>query len=168
MYFRIIAAILFICSGSLAGLQRSFELKNIVIRSRQICRLISRISEMIRYSGADVYEIINSCSDNESFSELTFISKLPDRYVLGCDFHILWRSAVSGQAELTTEEVNLLDSVGDLLGTTDIEGQIKGFALLEKEADELYSAVTENYRQKGRFYRSLGALIGVFIGIIIV
>nr|WP_242823071.1 stage III sporulation protein AB [Ruminococcus flavefaciens] len=69
---------------------------------------------------------------------------------------------------MPAEEKKLLIDFGNILGTTDIEGQISSIAAQITLMEGLREQRMAEYRQKGRLYRSLGVMAGVMIGIIII
>lgn len=163
---RIAAALLFTAAGALIGIQFSEQLKSRRGLCREIGTMLRRSAVLIRSAGADVYRLsreLRSCG----FGELSFIEKLPERYSSGEDFHELWRKAANEQ-EVGGEERDIILRFGDILGTSDIEGQLSSIAVLESEIECLERQRTEEYRQKSRLYRAAGTLFGVMLGILII
>lgn len=164
MLVRIIAAIIFTSAGCAAGAAYSLRLREKCSISTVISDILRKTSVYIRYSALDVYEIVaklkTDCPDN------SFISRLPDSYIEGQNFHQLWQKALEVE-ELPEEERLLLSEFGSILGTSDIEGQLSAIASLSERAEQLRSERSENYIRKGRMYRSVGVLAGVMVGILV-
>ncbi len=167
MFFRLLAALMFTFAGALAGGAFSVRLWE----SRELCRsigsLFSFAAVKIRFLGTDVYELVREAKKEQEFSRLCFIQLLPEFFVQGKDFHKEWHDALSVQ-ELPREEQQLLEEFGNMLGRTDTEGQISGIAALNERLGRIEAERDKNYTQKGRMYRSVGVLLGVMTGILVI
>ncbi|WP_295090768.1 stage III sporulation protein AB [Ruminococcus sp.] len=165
MYIRIAAIIFIILCGVFWGMNSSEKLR---IRG-DICSEIEKMLRLCEYSirvcDADVYGIITKLKASD-YLLLAFLNELPENYDENGDFHSKWRSAVLECQAFLPEERNLLLDVGNFLGTSDTECQLRTLAVYQERAQELFKLRTTEYRVKGRLYRSLGLLAGVTVGII--
>ena len=168
MSLRIIAALMFVSAGAVIGISSSEKLKD----NRNICREIGemfRISSVaIRYRGMNVYELASTLQKSESLKSLTFLQNISTEYSPRENFHQVWKKAAENQSGLLQDELKLICDFGRILGTSDIEGQLSSISALEVELNYLENTRLENYRQKGKLYRSLGVLFGVMVGIIVI
>ena len=80
----------------------------------------------------------------------------------------MWRKALDGQRDIPIDERRILSRLGELLGTSDIEGQLSSIALLEDELMTVKERREENYRRRGKLFRSVGVLAGAMTGILVI
>ncbi len=165
---RLVAAFLFTAAGTAAGISLSLRLKE----EREICREIGEVFRssalQIRYRGMDVYELSSELKCKSGLDNLTFLRQLPDRYSCGENFHVLWKNALDNQPRLLDEERRLLSRFGELLGTSDVDGQLASIAVLEEELSGLEAKRNDNYHRKGKLFRCVGVLAGAMTGILVI
>jgi stage III sporulation protein AB len=155
---RIMAMILPIALGTGAGLYFSCRLKMREEALRELTQVLREMSLLIRHRALPVkdlfvelsrYEFIAKISKNNDFRE----------------FRENWVEACDELTELEKSEREILKSVGLALGTSDVEGQISmlevNAQLLSKSCDEAH----EMFLKKGKMYRSIGMLAGLFVAI---
>lgn len=79
-----------------------------------------------------------------------------------------WRKAVSAERNFTKEDRKIIETIGKLLGKTDLDGQVNeielGLNLVEKQLLE-----AENEKNKNmKLYRTMGIVLGIGICIILI
>ena len=57
---------------------------------------------------------------------------------------------------------------GNFFGTSDIEGQLTSIDSSLERLHEIQKVRCEDYKRKGKLYRSIGMLFGVMAGIIVI
>ncbi|MCM1577876.1 MAG: stage III sporulation protein AB [Ruminococcus sp.] len=170
---KITGIVILILSSCLAGCLASAELKRRAENMRRIRLMIEKLRLMIRYEALEVSEIARRLAEDESLGGLDFLTELTDSvsgfYGDGCGetFRACWRKAADN-AGFPPDERDLLFNIGDILGSCDCEGQLSALSLCAAEADRLAALSLENSAAKGRLYRSLGAVAGALIAIMIV
>ena len=165
---RIIAAIIFISAGTIAGASRAYTLKYKLEICQSIKIMLREITLYIRSTGADVYRIVSELKKIKSLESLLFIEELPTEFEPDSDFRSKWRKAVNAQTDLPDEEKKILLSLGDIIGTSDIEGQMTAINGLQSELDAIEQTRRDMLIKKGKLYRSVGMLFGVMAGILVI
>ena len=164
---RIIAAVIFVLTGGIAGSAMADKLK----RRQRICAVIGsllrRVSFLIGYRCDDVYSVCSELRNDADFVSLSFLKALPVSYEKEGDFRTEWRSAVKMQRFCSDEE-NVLLRLGSIIGRSDINGQLEAIRALETELGEIEQNRNETYLRMGRLYRSVGLLFGAAAGIIVI
>jgi hypothetical protein len=155
-------------AGALIGVKQAEKLRDAREVSRQTAELLRRSCALLRCQALNVYQLAGALKCSEMLAKLSFLSDVPTVYRQGSDFHLQWREAVEGQNDLMDEERELLLKFGEILGTTDIEGQVSAISVLLSEADELTCRRSGEYAQRGRLCRSLWALFGLMAGILVI
>lgn len=171
---KIAGIVLLLIMSALTGCFAAEGLKKRVKALRQIRIMLETLRLMIRYEALEVSEIARRLSEDPKLSDLKFLSPLheyTEEYLHsgGMTFFEAWDRAVSENSEyLLAEDISLLRRVGGSLGTCDCDGQIAALSLCCAEADRLTADAEEQYKAKGRLYRSLGAIAGALIAVIAV
>lgn len=168
MFFRIISSVIFSIAGGIAGFYFSERIKNQLELCHIIQRMLSDSKVMIRCYANDVYSLVAELKKNISFNKLTFLNDISESYNPEENFHTMWSAAVNLQKDIPDDIRKILYDFGDIVGKSDIEGQIssidsiiESMVIIEKNYSEIYS-------QKSRLYRSVGLLFGIMIGILII
>lgn len=88
-----------------------------------------------------------------------------------CEHHPFpqaWKQAVAETLTLLTDEqIELITSVGSILGSGDLQHQEEAILQCEKQIDTLIKTETETCRTQGNLYRNLGILTGFMIAIVL-
>ena len=103
-----------------------------------------------------------------SLEPLLFINELPTEFEPDSDFRSQWRKAINAQTDMPEEEKKILLSLGDIIGTSDIEGQTAAINGFQSELDEIEQVRRDMFIKKGKLYRSVGMLFGVMAGILVI
>lgn len=165
---RIFACICFVLAGAVVGFILSDKLKLKRESSREIHSMLVQISSLIRYQRLNVYEIVHELNSCKNYKYLDFLTRLPERYNPGEDFHEQWSGSLMTDRYLSEDERSLLLNFGSVFGTSDVEGQLMYIESSLESVKALEQRRSEEYQQKGRLYRSLGILFGTMVGIMFI
>ncbi len=168
MPFRVIAFICFLFCGAICGAVLSDKLRKERDFCRKVLSMFSMISGLLRHRALNVYEIVHELNMSQQFGELNFLSDLPDVYRTEENFHDSWRDCIQQDETILAEERELLLSFGSTFGTTDVVGQLLNIESAIERFSEIERLRSENYRCKGKMYRSIGLLFGAMAGIMII
>ena len=117
----------------------------------------------LRYGQVPTTELIGQLADSENFRLFPFLSSCKDKLGQGYLFPEAWRRSLSEwkDSALTARDMEILESVAEVLGGSDSESQSNTLeltvSLLEQNLQEALEAKNTN----GKLYRSLGVLIGI-------
>jgi stage III sporulation protein AB len=84
------------------------------------------------------------------------------------DFRSDWIAVTESLTELGESERGIIKSVGMALGASDVQGQLSMLEVNAQLLDKYSQEAHEEYRVKGKLYRSIGVLAGLFIAILII
>lgn len=164
---NIFLCVLIVVFGGATGFFCSFRL-NARLNALEIAVLLSeRLQIEMRYSAAGVEDILRNLAREERFSRITFIKDIAENGDSNGNFHPRWSEGVAAIPYLNAEDKALLLSLGEGLGTTDLDGQLK---LIEINRELLCIQCDEARRDvssKGKMYRSVGVLCGLAAGIVV-
>lgn len=163
---NILLSLLTAAFGAIAGLYFSKRLKEREQIIAASILLIKELSVQIRYTNSQIGEILKNASQNEAYKKLLFVADCFDIGEKG-DFHTIWSDGVKKQPYLMARDKELLLSLGDKLGSTDLEGQLSFLEMSEEIFRQRQQQAVEDYKNKGKVYRSVGLLCGLAVGIIV-
>lgn len=131
-------------------------------------QMLEELSVQIRFRAATVYELLDYLS--ESVGELEFLCFARAELAAGESFYCAWEKGLSlwQNTALHDEDRALLLSIGAKLGDSDVEGQLSTIELHKQHLSALLLIATEQRQKKGKLYRSMGVLGGVFIAIMLI
>ncbi|MEZ3454599.1 MAG: stage III sporulation protein AB [Oscillospiraceae bacterium] len=165
---KISGLIVIIAASTLAGNYFSYMLRCRLESLKKMNYMIDEIIMMIRFRSPTVYEIAESLAKSERFGGFGFLDAVSSA---GDEpFRQSWCRAVSENVPqgLTAADAELLADVGRKLGTSDAESQINTLRLQQAELLSAISAAETDCAKKARLYRSMGALAGAFISIMLI
>lgn len=159
----------FLCSGvgGLGGIYASYMLYKRCDTLKKMLLLINRISVMIRYRAEEILPLCRSLSMSSEFSEFSFLQNFVQNAVPNEDFRPYWMTAAESLSELSPSDKDAIKSLGESLGSSDIQGQL---ALLELNQTVLTARLEEAQearQRKSKMYRSVGFLLGGAVGVML-
>lgn len=154
-----------VCCSTMVGNWYSLRLK---CRRKSLLVLIEAISRMkshFVFSGYDINRIVS-----ESFSGCKNFEGFCDFENDSDEFHKCWEQKVSlipADAGLSAEDKRLLIRFSEVLGITDIEGQISNCDFyIDVFSQRLKSAET-NEEKNSRLYKILGFSLGCIVTLVV-
>jgi len=129
----------------------------------EITQLLESMAVQIRYRALPLAELFGALNGSE-FLE-----------TVGAGFHArpninyrdAWNNAVDSFSELA-EEREILLSIGNSLGGSDVSGQIAMLELNKELLQKRLGAASETAQKKGAMYRSVGLLTGLGLAIMVI
>lgn len=168
MTFKIILAFFSIIIGTVIGLLLSNSLKTRVEILKQYQIMLKRIKLYLSYENLQTYQIIKKLSDSQDFLKLIFLKGIYQKLEKEKNFPHIWKEEINNsQINLPDGDKILILSLGDILGSYELNSQIESIELQEKLLEEKISEAQEKFLQLGKLYRSLGVLFGIACGILI-
>ena len=163
---NIIFSAITVLFGAATGVWLSKRLKERERFMSSVILLIKELTVQIKYTNTEIGAMLKAASQNQAYQNLLFVTACTHISETG-DFHPLWNDGVKKQPYLTPTDRELLFALGDRLGETDLDGQLSFLELTCEMLKKQQQEAAENYRQKGRMYRSVGILCGLAAGIMV-
>lgn len=153
----------------LMGLSISLRLKSRRDFLDETVLFLSTAALEIEFINLPVFDILEKISLSSSCKTLDFIPQCVSSFREGEDFSVAWSRAVDESSlPLKKEEREKLDSLGQLIGTSDVHGQ-KSILTLYKDTFSAYGKkAAETYDRYGRMCVTVSSIIGMGIFILIV
>lgn len=124
---------------------------------------IALLKTQIRYNSADIFTLVSGCAKGaglELFESAD--NSLP--------FAVFWNGEIDKipkRTGLNNSDKELLFEFGSMLGTTDVDGQLKHLELYESIFQKRLKDSETEFRDKSRIYRALGLFGGISTALII-
>lgn len=149
----------------MVGMTLSKRLHYRVFLLGKIKLMIQDISIMMRYQALTVKEILFCLCENSAYEKLTFLSEI--NKIKNVPFQLAWENSVADWQEkaIYPEDRALITEIGTSLGECDIEGQLSILCQKNEKLEIILKNAVLECSRKGKLYRSLGVLTGVFISI---
>lgn len=157
---KLIGSLMIAGASFAAGAYFSGNFRKRLVQLRAAENMISQLILYFRCSGFDVYEACEKMAADDAFSSLDFLGN-----VKPADderFSEIWKKAISAQKScmLDDEEKELIMSVGDFLGKTDLEGQLMSLGGIRDRLRECIEKAVPETEKKVKLYSSLSVLCG--------
>lgn len=157
---------LFLTSAGL-GMYAARSLRTRLRHTRQLSALLTDFAAHIRYQCLPLEDLLHLYAEHPNYSAFTFIKRVSREFCTEIPMCILWKDAVSADDAIVPEAKTILTNLGNVLGTTDLEGQLAALALHRRQLDELTEQLKETSQQKGELYRRLGVLLGAMLAVML-
>lgn len=160
-----ILCIMLACTG--AGMYAAAKLRYEVTAYERLISLTESCAAYIRCQCPELDELLLLLSEQPAFGAFGFLREISERLAPGMPPSAVWCSAVCSDAAVPKGAQEILCSLGGVLGTTDIPGQLSAIELhctrLKRAAEES----RERCERQGKLYRSLGLLGGAMLALLL-
>lgn len=164
---RLVGALLLAACPAIVGAMLSSNLSKRRTELLQSIELLERLKTEVGYSAREVNDILRSLSGEECFDKLLFLPECA-RQLESMPFPQAWRAAVKSSPQaLSADDSEQILSVSRILGASDAEGQLGALELVEQNLKRNLEQAQQLCATRGKLYRSLGALSGVALAILI-
>lgn len=150
------------------GMIFSAGLKMRVLQLRKFVAMLDEMAVMIRFRAVRTRELIEEISRHESFASFIFLNILNECLELDDDINHSWKTAAARSVFLSESDKDILLSVGEQIGSTDIDGQLSMLALNKSLAERNLFQAENEYRTKGKMLRTVWGLCGLAAGIMVI
>ena len=154
-----------------AGRAYSLTISHRVKELEAVMSMLKYLSAEIRYLMAPIQDIIKNLSRKSELLPLKFLEVCRTNIDNGEDFPTAWKKAIDDYrqvGQLKDDDLRLLYSLGEEIGTTDLTGQ-EGVCNMYSELIDIKLQEARCYESKYKeFYSALGILGGLAVIIILI
>ena len=165
----IILITIFVASTSI-GFLMSKKYKNRVIELREFKNALNTLEAKIKFTYEPIPEIFNQISKSTQ-NNISKIFKKSSEYIGENTTKEAWNKAteeLKPQLNLNNEDIKIIQNLGNLLGKTDVEGQISEIKVTSNFIDTQIVKAEEEQKKSEKMYRNLGTIVGLAIVIILI
>ncbi len=150
------------------GLSEANKLKQKAKEAERILIMIEQIKIRLQFSAASTSEILQEMKQVDEVNALPFVANVADRYDTE-PFDSLWEKEVRyADFSISSDDVAMLVSFGQSLGTTDLDGQLELCSIFKKRFADRQSFYENEYKKKAKLYVSLGFFLGLGAAVILI
>ncbi len=161
---RLIGGMLLLAAGTLLGCSAAHHLDTDVRRIRLLRQLVTAMISELRGTLPLVTQLLQQTAAMPQFAELSFLQYAAQH---AAQFPDCWMPAITADPALTPPERAVLETIGQTLGSTTLDGQVAALSLCAERLSLLQSDAEHAAKQKGGLCRSLGVLGSLFLVILL-
>ncbi len=150
------------CAG--AGVYAAGRLKREVTAFEQLISLTEQCAAVIRCQSPELPELLRQLGDMGQFH---FPDVVRRGLSPGKPPVELWHNAVWSDSAVPKAARETICSLGEVLGTTDVSGQLSAIALHRERLERAAAESRERCLRQGKLYRSLGLLGGALVAVLL-
>lgn len=166
LIFKIIGSAIVIISAVTLGILKSDEYENRVryLESMQLC--ILQLENEMRYVQTPIFDAMKKISANAHITIAKILCEASKQNSSGETVNKIWAKSVKTfSKELFCEDIELFLSLGECLGNTDLEGQIKSINLFETKLNQVIQKAQKTSDKNKKLYKNLGLYSGILIAV---
>ncbi len=154
------------CAGM--GFYAARMLRTRLVHTRKLSALLEDFAAHIRYQCLPLEDLLTLFAEHPNYTGFSFLRQVSRDFSPGIPPRTLWKDAVSADAAVPPQAVGILCALGNVLGTTDMAGQLAAIDLHRRELDGLAQELHTACEKKGELYRRLGVLLGAMLAILLI
>lgn len=147
-----------------------YAARRIRTRYHSTLKLTSMLTEMaslLRYQAMPLEELLLQLAHHPNYKEFSFLHEICSRLSVDTSPSLLWERAVSSDSAVLPAAGEILRSLGNVLGTTDMQGQLAALELHRIRMEEAAQNIRDDCIRKEGLYRKLGVLLGAMCSVIL-
>lgn len=159
---------LIILCTSMTGLHMASGLSKRVSAIEQNIALLLFFHDQLRYFQLPVDELLEASARLEQFRSMAYLTDCLEAIAQGGSFSASWADALqSQQMTLGGRETEILASLGEVLGATDLDSQLSTLAYTREQLNLCLHSAREKCAKLQKMYGALGVLTGIAIVIVL-
>ena len=169
---KVAGALLILGTTTIWGIKKAEKYKSKLEHMKYLQRILTLIQSEIRYSRSFMGEIFGGVGQNakEPYrSWLLHMSKRLEEFT-GESFEHIWRSSIDkylNVLELPTDEMDRFKVLGNQLGFSDIQVQMRLIDLYQEQLERTIGEMQEQMQTKVRLCHCMGVMSGLFIAVLL-
>ena len=169
-FLRYLFLLLVIAGSTSVGFLLSKGFSDRVKELRELANLINILQNKIKFTQVPLKEALTEISNIETNSQISKVFLKAGEKIKDEKSEVAWQEALNEERiflNLKNEDIELIKSLGNTLGKTDIEGQMSGINQFENILNMQIKKAEEECSKNSKMYKSLGTIIGLTIVIIL-
>lgn len=172
---KLLGSLIVLMSAAGLGAVKSMEYTGRIRDLAEMRRLFLLLDGEIRSCRTPIPDAFLHMASRMNDNYRVFLEKMSEQLqkAEGEDFSVLWKRILEdtlggGKTDLKKEDMELLQSFGDMFGYLDVQMQLDAIALLQEQILERMSRLSGNCSAQMRMARLLGISGGIFLVILLV
>jgi stage III sporulation protein AB len=133
--------------------------------------MLNLIKTQLEFCNAPIDDMLSYLKEKRELSYLSFIERCGELCCMGEQFPIAWKTSIDESKQLSAlkkEDADILYSLGNALGTTDLNGQLSICDFHINAVKDKMVHARENFKTYAKVYSTMGVLIGAALGVILI
>ena len=166
--FKFFLLILVFASSSHIGLLISKKYSNRAEELKQIKTAISMLEAKIKFTYEPLPTIFEQISKN-STANIATIFKTANKKIKTLSVKEAWEESIDTvNLSINQEDKNILKELGNMLGQTDVDGQVSQIEVTKSFIDMQIEKAEEERKKNEKLYKTLGITVGLAIVIVLI
>lgn len=161
---RGVGLLLLLVTAALCGNSAAVSLEQRVRRLRKLELFCDAAASELKFLLPTVGELLTHLAARAEYAELGFLQAMAG---METGFPECWAAAVTTDKTLSAEEREILRTIGETLGSTELAGQLSALALCRERFASCRESAEADLLRRGRLCRSMGLLTGIFLVILL-
>ncbi|MFV0498109.1 MAG: stage III sporulation protein AB [Candidatus Fimivivens sp.] len=167
IWIRIMGLALLVLSCTIGGIYQGARYQQRISAIERARTFILTLRHTLRFTLAPPAQLLTIMKNESVLSGCDYLAEAA-REDGNTSFKTMWAQAVQTSVEpLDPPERGLLASVGDILGTSDLDTQIGQLDLLSEQLDTVLAQARVSCEKNQRLSVTLGALLGLSLAVIL-
>lgn len=132
-----------------------------------LCGWTEEAAACIRHQQTELAELLRYLSVHPNYRRFRFMTDILDKLSPMTAPRSLWENAVASDSAVPASAKPILVDLGQMLGTTDCEGQLAALRLHKTQLAQAATDAREIYQTKGKLCRALGLLGGAMAAVVL-
>ncbi|MBP3597173.1 MAG: stage III sporulation protein AB [Clostridia bacterium] len=168
LYLKFLNMILIIVICSYIGIDKSKAFSTRVFKLRNLKNSFNIFKTKLEFTYEPIKEIFTEISEIVYKNKNNIFKSYVENMRNG-NFEDAWTLAVAENSfSLSKDDIKIISSFGNLLGKTDLKGQINEIELANNFLDKQIIEAEEIRKKNDKLYKSLGIIIGIAVVIVLV
>lgn len=130
--------------------------------------LVAHFSDRLRYLQPTLAALLNSACGQSMLQPCSYLAPCREALRQGEAFPSAWQKAVRQcPGALGVEQAAVLETLGDVLGATDLDSQLTALAWVREQLEHHLLSARQDREKYHKMYSTLGVLCGIAIAIIL-
>lgn len=161
---RPVGTVLLLAAGMLIGCRAASKLDRHAADIRLLRQLVQYFITELQASLPLTADLLRNAAMQPAFASMQFLKTAAAHAE---DHPACWEQALAADPALHDAERAVLETVGQTLGSTVLDGQLSALALCQERLCTLQQDAEQYARKRGNLYRSMGLLTAMFFVILL-
>ena len=130
--------------------------------------LLGQMGDRLRYLRPGMTALMEALAENERFADLRYPAHCAALLRTGNSFSYSWQTALAQEKNrLGREETEILAGLAEVLGQSDMDGQLAALAYTEKMLQSRWEPARTQEQKYAGLYRSMGLFLGLAAAVVL-
>lgn len=169
-FFRYCILLSILCSSTSIGFLIAKKYVDRLKELNNVLDLVDMIQNRIKFTRLPIKEILIEISQIKKTSISNLFFKIGSN-MKNKTLKDAWNNSIEEEKNflnLNKEDLAIINNLGNILGKTDVEGQLSGINLFKTQIKSQIQNAYEEKRKNEKMYRSLGSIVGLVIVILLI